>query len=251
MKKIQKSIFGLLLSVTIFSCSKDNSNTTLNGPTNANLIAVRADNKINVATLPQVILDFITLNYPNLTILKTDIEKNKNYEVTLSNKVEVIFNTNGTFLGIDDDETEDYGDIDINPEDLPQVILDYILVNYPNEIIDDAELENNDNYEIELNNNVVLVFNANGTFLGVGVDEDNQDGDNHENDQVIDPATLPQIILNYISANYPSDVILQAKIESDGNYEVTLSTGLEILFDTNGIFLGTGNGDDDGDGQGD
>ncbi len=239
-----KTLICLILVASIFSCSKDNSNMATDVPTNGNLIAARADNTINVATLPQVILDYITANYPNLTIFKADIEDDGNYEVTLSNDIELIFDSNGVFLGVDDDGDNDYGDTDINPADLPQVILDYILVNYPNETINEAELENNGNYEIELSNDVVLVFDGNGTFLGVGAD------DNHDDDQVIDPATLPQIIHDYISTNYPTATILEAEIKDDGNYEVTLSNGIELFFDANGNFLRTGDGDDN-DGSGD
>ncbi|MAL60196.1 MAG: hypothetical protein CMC14_09120 [Flavobacteriaceae bacterium] len=256
MKTIKTTLLLLLATASIVSCSKDNSTSTTDGPTNANLVASRSDNSINVATLPQVVLDYIATNYPDETISASEIEDNGNYEVTLSSGIELIFDTNGDFLGIDDDSGDDYGDTHIDPADLPQNILDYVLVNYPNNTITEAELENNGNYEIELDDDTVLVFDGNGTFLGVGVDEDDNNGnenedENEDDDQVIDPSTLPQIVLDYISTNYPNETIMQAKVESDGNYEVTLNTGLELHFDSNGNFLETGNGDDDGDGDGD
>lgn len=251
--KITKIVLpALIVATSILSCSKDDPNATPDGPTNANLIAARADNSINVATLPQEVLDYITTNYPDETIATSEIEDNGNYEVELSSGLELVFNSSGTFLGIDDDSGDDYGDMDINPADLPQSILDYILVNYPNETISEAELENNGNYEIELSNDVELIFDSNGVFLGVGADEDDMDDDDDgDNDQVIDAASSPQTILDYISTNYPNDTIVQAKIESDGEYEVTLSTGIELHFDANGVFIETGDGDDDGDGDGD
>lgn len=257
MKTIKTALLIVFISASIVSCSKDNSISNPNDPTNANLVASRADNAINVATLPQAILDYISTNYPNETVQTSEIEDNGNYEVYLSNNIELIFDTNGDFLGIDDDSNGTYGDTHINPTDLPQTILDYILANYPNNTITEAELENNGNYEIELDNDTVLVFDGNGTFLGAGVDEDDNNGnnddddENNDDDQVIDPSTLPQIVLDYISTNYPNETILQAKIESDGKYEVTLNNGLELHFDANGNFTETGNGDDDGDGNGD
>lgn len=256
MKTIKTTLLLVLVTISIVSCSKDNPNPTPDGPTNANLVASRADNSINVATLPQTILDYISTNYPNETISSSEIEDNGNYEVYLSNNIELIFDANGDFLGIDDDSNDDYGDTDINPADLPQSILDYVLVNYPNNTITEAELENNGNYEIELDDDTVLVFDGNGAFLGVGVDEDdingnNDDDENEDDDQVIDPSTLPQMVIDYISTNYLNETILQAKIESEGSFEVTLNTGLELHFDANGNFTETGNGDDDGDGDGD
>jgi predicted nucleic acid-binding Zn-ribbon protein len=258
MKTIKKIIAISIITAGIVSCSKDNVNSVPADPTNTNLVA-RADNSINVATLPQSVIDYIATNYPNETIVTSEIEDNGNYEVNLSNNIELIFDSNGTFLGIDDDSNDGYGDSYINPADLPQVILDYITTNYPNNTIDEAELENNGNYEVELDDETILIFDADGNFLGVGVDEDdmdNDDGDDDgdgddDDDQVIDPSTLPQIVLDYISANYPNDTIMQAKIESDGEYEVTLSSGIELHFDANGNFLNTDDGDDDNDGEGD
>ncbi len=149
----------------------NNPNPTPDGPTNSNLIASRAINSINVATLPQVILDYISTNYPNETIETSEIEDNGNYEVTLSNNIELIFDSNGDFIGVDDDSADDYGDADINPADLPKNILDYILANCPENTIVEAELENNGNYEVELENSTILVFDGNGAFLGVGVED--------------------------------------------------------------------------------
>ena len=256
MKTTKRVLLALLITISIASCSKDDPNVTPDGPINANVVAARADNSINVATLPQEVLDYIATNYSNETVVSSEIEDNGNFEVELSNGIELIFDSNGSFIGVDDDGNDDYGDTDINPADLPQSILDYIMVNYPDTTISEAELENNGNYEVELDDDTVLVFDGDGNFLGVGEDEDDIDDNNDDDgdegeDQVIDPSTLPQIVLDYISANYPNDTIMQAKIESDGEYEVTLSSGIELHFDANGNFLETGDGDDDGDGDGD
>uniref|UniRef100_UPI004048BE1B PepSY-like domain-containing protein n=1 Tax=Mariniflexile sp. TaxID=1979402 RepID=UPI004048BE1B len=257
MKTTKTVLLSLMIATSLLSCTKNDPNATPNGPTNANLTASRADNAINVATLPQAVLDYIATNHTSQTIATSGIEDNGNYEVTLNNGIELIFEANGTFLGIDDDSNDTYGDTDINPAELPQNILDYMLVNYPNHTISEAELENNGNYEIVLNDATALVFDGGGTFLGVDVDQDDHNGNNDndnetdDNDQVVAPSTLPQIILDYISTNYPSEMILQAKIEGGGGYEVTLNNGLEIHFDSNGNFTSTGNGDDDGDGNGD
>ncbi|MGB1241275.1 MAG: PepSY-like domain-containing protein [Chitinophagales bacterium] len=48
---------------------------------------------------------------------------------------------------------------------------------------------------------------------------------------------LPSLITDYIAANYPTAVILEAEQEDDGEYEVTLDNGLEIKFDADGNFL--------------
>lgn len=54
---------------------------------------------------------------------------------------------------------------EIYPENLPQVILDYIETNYPGIGIDEAEFEDG-TYDIELNNGIELCFDQVGAFLG-------------------------------------------------------------------------------------
>ncbi len=226
------------------SCSNDDDATTETQP---DLTArfFNADVYVSVSSLPQPILDYVSSNYPDVTIREAELEDNNNFEIYLSNGLELIFDANGNFLGIDDDETEDFGDEYIPISEIPQNILDFITANFPGVGIDEAEKENNGNYEIELENDIELVFDANGNFLGLAEDENDED----EDDQDIDPADLPQNILDYISENYPNNTIIEAEIEDDGEYEVTLNNGVELEFDAEGNFLNAedGNGEDEED----
>ncbi len=244
MKKLK--IFGIFLGglVLVSSCSNDDNATTETQP---DLTArfFNADVYVSVSSLPQPILDYVSSNYPDVTIREAELEDNNNFEIYLSNGLELIFDANGNFLGIDDDETEDFGDEYIPISEIPQNILDFITANFPGVGIDEAEKENNGNYEIELENDIELVFDANGNFLGLAEDENDED----EDDQDIDPADLPQNILDYISENYPNNTIIEAEIEDDGEYEVTLNNGVELEFDAEGNFLNAedGNGEDEED----
>src|SRR5690554_2231025 len=51
--------------------------------------------------IPSQIRDYVTKNYPNNTIFEWKREKN-GQKVELNNELELIFNSNGEFLGIDD-----------------------------------------------------------------------------------------------------------------------------------------------------
>jgi hypothetical protein len=237
MKHLIKLFFILTVILTFTSCSKDSNPETIN-PLNST--ALRADSSIKTATLPQAILDYISTNYPDITVKKSEIEDNENYEVKLNNGVELIFDGEGAFLGVDDDGENNFDDTHLNISELPQILLDFIATNYPNEIIDEAELENNGNYEIELENEAILIFEADGNFLGIGEDENGGDETN------VEAASLPQPILDYLSANYPDKTIIEAELEKNGTYEVTLSNGIEITFDSNGTFLEAedGNGEE-------
>ena len=90
-----------------------------------------------------------------------------------------------------------------------------------------------------------LFFDAEGNFLGVARDENDNDQDEDETD--INPADLPQNIKDYIIGTYPNNTIIEAEIEGDGSYEVTLNNGVELEFDADGNFVSAedGNGEDE------
>lgn len=245
MKTIQKLLLVALSFLTVVSCSKDSDDIPDDLPMG---FALKADAKVRVGDLPVEILDFVAREFPELTIDEAEEEDNGNFEVELSNGTELIFNANGTFLGIDDDSEEngDFDDSEVAKEDLLQVILDYIELNYPGVGIDEAELENNDQYEVELNDDTILIFNINGDFQGVGVDENDQDDDGdydweeedgNDDGDTIEPAQLPEMALSYLEENYPDLTIVHAEIEDEGDFEVTMSNGLEVYFDAEGNFL--------------
>ncbi|NJW53079.1 PepSY-like domain-containing protein [Salinimicrobium oceani] len=236
----------ILVSLLVFSsCSNDDDGGETGGEVDLNLTAARSDNHVNTAALPQAILDYITTNYPNNTIWKAEIEDNNNYEVELNDETELIFDQQGNFLGIDDDDDDDFGDEDVAAGDLPAAVRDFISTYFPNATVEEAERENNGNYEVELSNDVELIFDADGNFLGRAEDDDNDDRD--DEDIAIDD--LPQAVRDYITANYPDYSIIEAEKEDDGTYEVTLNNGLELHFDAQGNFLEADdhNGDDDDD----
>lgn len=238
--KISKILPGVFLLSLLFQSCSESENTV---EPDLNAVAFSADAHVRTSTLPQSILDYISGNYPDLTIHKAEVEDNGNYEVTLSDDTELIFNAQGSFLGVDDDNEDDFGDEHIQPSDLPQNILDFITANYPDSSIEEAELENNGNYEVKLENGVELIFDGDGNFLGRARDENEDDqGEDHED---INPSDLPQLILDYITENYPDNSIIEAEMDEEG-YEITLNNGVELKFDQQGNFISSedGNGDD-------
>lgn len=248
MKKFSLSLLMVVMAM-IVSCSSDDDEGT-GTEVDLNLTAQRSDDHVNVASLPQAIFNYITANYPGSTIWKAEIEDNNNYEVELNTGVELIFDQEGNFLGVDDDADDDFGDEHVAPANLPEKIRNFVTTHFAGATIIEAEKENNGNYEIELSNDVELVFDADGNFLGKAEDdEENDDLD----DEDIEISQLPQAVRDYISANYPDNTIIEAELEDDGKYEVTLNDGTELYFDAAGNFLSAEdkNGDDDDDGDDD
>ncbi|MGA8853862.1 MAG: PepSY-like domain-containing protein [Christiangramia sp.] len=247
MKDLRK--FGFILGglLLLIACSDDDS--VSGNDVDLDTRFSKADVHVSTSSLPQDILDYISTNYPGVTIREAEVEDNDNFEIYLSNGLELIFDANGNFLGIDEDGDDDFGDEHLSVSEIPQNILDFIQNNFPGVEIDEAEKENNGNYEIELESDVELIFASNGDFLGQGEDENEDEADNEE----VDPADLPQNILDYISANYPDNSIIEAEIEDDGEYEITLNNGVELVFDANGNFLSTedGNGEEENENEND
>ena len=245
MKKKQLLSLAFATMLIFSSCSEDDDAGDLGTDVDLNLTAQRSDDHINTASLPQAILDYVTTNYPDNTIVKAEIEDNSNYEIELNNELELVFDQEGNFLGIDDDNDDDFGDEDLAPEDLPAAIREFITTHFSNATIEEAERENNGNYEVELSNDVELIFDSAGKFLGRADDDDNDDRD----DDDIAISDLPQVILDYITTNYPDNSIIEAEREDDNGFEVTLNNGVELEFDSEGNFLEAEdhNGDDDDD----
>ncbi len=70
--------------------------------------------------------------------------------------------------GDEAEEAEEEEGEEIDPDSLPQQVLDYIVENYPDAQIVEAELYPNGDYEVELDDEVELVFDSAGNFLGEG-----------------------------------------------------------------------------------
>lgn len=228
-------IFGLACAgLLVVACSSDDDNGEIPGG-DLNATAFTADTHVNSAALPQSILNYITSTYPNALILKAEVEDNGNFEILLNNDRELIFDPQGSFLGIDDDGEDKFGDEEYPIANLPANILAFIGNNYPSAAIEEAEKENNGNFEIKLSNDIEIIFDASGEFLGQAKDEL---GDDDEDDEDIEVSELPDIIQSYIAENYPGRSIIEAELESNGSYEVSLSDGTELKFEANGKFLG-------------
>ena len=93
-------------------------------------------------------------------IEKTDDGK-KSYEVKLVDGTELEFNSNGDWTKIDAGENKAVADIFV-----PEAILSYVGANNPNAVIENIEYKENNRYEVELDNDIELYFDAEYNFIG-------------------------------------------------------------------------------------
>lgn len=195
-----------------------------------------------VTEYPTAIDAYITQNYPNETIEEVYLLDNGNYEASLTNETELLFDANGQFIEeiIEDEMDEDEEDEEEVTE-WPAAIDDYITQNYPDAMIEKVELEDDGSYEVELDNGVEVYFDADGNFLEEEIEDDEDDDEMEEEDEEeMEVTDYPSIIDDYITQNYPDATIEEIELEDDGSYEVELDNGVELYFDADGNFLKEG-----------
>lgn len=198
-----------------------------------------ADDDNDPQQIPNAIIAYLNEHYPDAIVDEIKQKSNGQYEVRLEDNTKLYFDENGQFLyqhDEDDGNNSDGGNID--PNQLPQDILQYIAENYPSEQIDHAEHEPNGHYEVELDNGTQLFFDENGTLMyqeESGGEWWEHDHDQNENDLPYN--LLPQNIINYIQQNYPQQDIVKAELEPSGNYEIRLDGCRKLYFNSYGVFL--------------
>ncbi|OUL61879.1 PepSY-like domain-containing protein [Flavobacterium sp. AJR] len=211
------TILSILLSTT--SCDS-----------NDGLVAVDKT-VIEPTNLPTTAKTFTETYFPN-PVYKSTVKLNTPslngtiYDVSLANGFEIDFDANGNWTEIDG------GNQAIPTALIPEKINAYVTANYPGLFIVQIENEKT-KYDVELSNDVDLVFTLQGDFVRI-----DHDGDNH-NEVVINPADLPQTAKTLISTHFPNATIRlvekQNKPDANGTvYDVSLSNNFEIDFDVNG-----------------
>ncbi len=187
---MKKILFFLSLSLAVFfvACTKDIP-TEIVTTTDVQAFST----PIDPADLPQAILDYIAANYPDATITEAEQETedgNIVYEVNLNSGEELIFAPDGTLLAVGSNDGNE-GDTDndgtqISLGDLPQAIIEYIATNYPDAVIIFAELEFDGTYEVYLGNGIELHFDANGVFVSMSDDNDDDGAGDNDDDNDVD-----------------------------------------------------------------
>jgi len=201
---------------------------------------------IAVSGLPQAAQDYIAANYAGQTIqeaYKKDCNGMIQYEVELSNNIEILFDANGQFIKEekeDDDKGSNQNEVVISATALPQAIQTYITTNYAGKTIAKAYKITDTagattGYEVELNDGTEVYFDANGTFV-------KEEKDIEGTETVIVTSDLPQAVQTYITTNYTGRTIAKAYKITDAagtlmGYEVELSDDTEVYFDANGVFV--------------
>lgn len=146
----RKLLLFSLTSLLFVSCDKDDDL----GPDN--------ERTIEVASLPGEIRNYISTHFAELTIVKAIADKERNkieYDVYLSNQINLEFDSYFYVTGIN-------GVSKLPDSVIPEAILNYTSLTYPDQYITDWDWE--DTYQqIQLNNSLELVFATTGEFIRI------------------------------------------------------------------------------------
>ena len=245
------------------------------------------DKGLQVGEYPAAIDDYIAQEYPTAVIEEVELASDGTYEVELTDDTELIFDAEGNFVSVevddndddgkddddddgkddddddgkDDDDDDGGGDKGLQVGEYPAAIDDYIAQEYPTAVIEEVELASDGTYEVELMDDTELIFDAEGNFVSVEVDDNDDDGkdddddDDGKNDDDDDSdgsdnlqvGEYPAAIDDYIAQQYPTAVIEEVELASDGTYEVELTDDTELVFDAEGNFVSVEEDDDDDD----
>ncbi len=190
---------------------------------------IDAQSALPNSVIPQSILDYVATNYPNQVITDWELEAT-HQEVELDNGLELEFDLNGNFIGIDEDQddTEDENEEVLAEAEIPSEIINFINTHFGNSTIVKAVKETEDNqitYEVYLSGNVQLEFNE--AFETIEIDAVT----------ALPNSVIPQSILDYVAANYPNQVIIGWELENN-QQKVELNNETDLIFDLNGNFIG-------------
>lgn len=201
---------------------------------------------VAIADLSASITTYITTTYSGATITSAHKESDGSFDVfittTAGANLNLNFSATGDFVSVSSNGNNDSNhETPVAVADLLAEITTYITTNYAGATITSAEKDWNGGFEVHITTTagvrLELNFTSTGTFV-VGSDSNN----NHMEGTV--SVIIQDLIINiktYITTNYAGATIKEAHLESDGSYDViiTTTTGikLKLNFSATGVFV--------------
>jgi hypothetical protein len=206
---------------------------------------------VALADLLPAIKTYIDTNYAGATIRMAHKESDGTFDVFVATasgaKLNINFSVAGDFVAVSSDDIHHSDNGTVMPiADLPATITAYIASNYAGATTVAAKKELDGSISVNIVKEdglkLELKFDATGTFVSLCSHSNNRYPSN-EAQIAID--TLPAAIKTYLTTNYAGATIKDAKLKSDGSYdiEIVVSGGakLKLKFSATGTFLGVKN----------
>ncbi len=201
---------------------------------------------IAITDLAQSITAYIKTNYVGSTITSAHLESDGSFDVFITTaegaKLNLNFSALGEFVSVSSDEIHHSDDgTMISVSNLASAITTYISTNYVGATIVGARQESDGSFEVHIitadSIKLELKFNAAGEFISLS-----SNTNNHYSHIEVAVAiqNLLANITTYISTNYAAATITSAHLDSDGTYDVIITTAagvkLKLEFTATGVF---------------
>lgn len=200
-----------------------------------------------IADLLPAITTYITSNYAGATITSAHKESDGSFDVFITTasgaKLNINFSASGAFVAVSSDDIHhsDNGTL-IAISSLSSTITTYISTNYVGATIREAHVESDGSIEVIILTatgvKLELKFDASGTFVSLS-----SHSNNHfpANEASVAIANLLTNIKTYITTNYVGATVKEAHVESDGTFDVVITTAagaqIKLNFSITGAFL--------------
>jgi cytochrome b involved in lipid metabolism len=205
---------------------------------------------VAIADLVTNIKTYITTNYSGATITSAHKESDNTFDVLITTatgaRLNLNFSAAGEFLSVSSNGSNHSNrETQVAVADLLANITTYITTNYVGATITSAHKDWNGGFEVYITTaagvRLELNFTGTGEFV-VGSDSKN----NHSASMVSVIVTdLIATIKEYITTNYVGATIKEAHLESDGSYDITITTAagtkLKLNFTATGVFVSVTN----------
>ena len=205
---------------------------------------------VAIADLAASITSYISTNYTGATITSAHKEGDNSFDVFITTAAGANLNLNfsaaGDFVSVSSNgNNHSNNETQVLIADLLPAITTYITTTFPGATIVSAQKDWNGGFEVHLTTvagvRLELNFDATGVFI-VGSDSNN----NHLASMVsVVVKDLISNIKTYITTNYAGAIITGANVESEGSYDIfittTTATKLKLNFTATGVFVSVTN----------
>ena len=248
--KNQKILFAVAMSLMLFSCSNDESVLVTDATTaepSATIFNSEATFKVlNVSSIPASVSKSIASQYPNSVIAEVSLLSDGTYEVITTNsttskgngsRAKVSFTSRGTVKSTTIQTT-------VAVANLPSAITSYITTNYIGATMNSAHIESDGRFDVLITTSAGVATKIYFTAAGVYIVAYTATTKGVRTAVAVTDLLVD--ITTYIATNYVGSTTTSAYMDSDGSYDVYITTAAGVStkldFTAAGVFVSASSG---------
>jgi hypothetical protein len=233
--KLNFSATGTFVSARAFKANGNHKHNHANNQT-----------PVAIADLAASIKTYITTTYAGATITSAHKESDGSFDVFITTaagaNLNLNFSTAGDFVSVSSSgNNHSNHETSVAVADLLATITTYVTTNYPAATITSAEKDWNGGFEVHITTAAGVRLELNFTALGVFVVGSDSNNNHSAGTVSVVIQDLITSIKTYVTTNYAGATIKEAHLESDGSYDVTITTAagakLKLTFTATGVFV--------------